>query len=172
MPLRFKDGLGNLEYIGASGNGSIDDPFNLGFSEENSADILTDLDGILTAVNNLSTILTTLQDINTPNVAIPKAGTVASTGDNILIVAPGAGFRIVLVSWSWWNESSTDTTAILKSTSINPIDRYVQTAKGLGKLSPIPANYVVKLAENEALVLNLSDANSHGYSLLYYTEAV
>lgn len=165
MPIRFKDDLGNLEYIEASGNGSISDPFSLGFTESNSADILT-------AVNNLSTILTTLQDINTPNVATPKAGTVASSGDNTLITAPGAGFRIVLLSWSWWNETATDTTAILKSTSINPIDRYVQTAKGNGKILTLPTNYVVKLAENEALVLNLSDANSHGYSLLYYTEAV
>ena len=107
-----------------------------------------------------------------PSIILCKAGTVATSGDNTLITAPGTGLRIVLVSWSWWNESSTDTTAILKSTSLGSIDRYVQTAKGSGKIVDLGDSYVVKLAENEALLLNLSGANSHGYSVRYFIEEI
>jgi hypothetical protein len=99
--------------------------------------------------------------------ATPKGGTASTSGDNIIIAAPGEGKAIDLITWSWWNKTNTETSVILKSASIANIDNYITDKLGNGKLFTIPGGFKVQLAENEALVLNLSAANEHGYFVLY-----
>ena len=97
------------------------------------------------------------------------ASTAASSGDNTLVAAPSAGNHLVVKDLMIQNESSTETTIILKSGS---------TAKWRGKLAANAALSLGfatgeewRLGSAEALVLNLSGANSHGYSIRYRTES-
>ena len=99
-------------------------------------------------------------------------GTAASSGDNTLIAAPGAGVRLVIKELMVQNESATDTTAIIK---------FAATAKWRALLSGSNKGAIAfdfadgdewRLGANEALVLNLSAANSHGYSVRYRTETL
>lgn len=99
-----------------------------------------------------------------------NAATTATSGDQTLINAPGAGFRLVIADLLIQNESSTETTVIVKGGS---------TAKRRAKLAANAAlslNFEEdnewRLAENAALVLNLSGTNSHGYSGRYFIEPV
>jgi hypothetical protein len=98
------------------------------------------------------------------------SGTKASSGANELVAAPGTGTRIVVKEIVVQNESSTETTAILKSAT---------TAYWRGKLAANAALSIAfadgdeaRLGTNEALNLVLDGANSHGYSVRYFTEAV
>jgi hypothetical protein len=103
------------------------------------------------------------------------ASTAASSGDNTLVAAPGAGKRLVLVAYTLQNESSTATTMILydgPSTDAKPIARILGQNQGDGVSKVLPAGHMKPLTENKALVLNLSGANSCGYTAWYYTEDV
>lgn len=100
----------------------------------------------------------------------PAATTTATSGDQTLVAAPGAGFRLVVKDLVVQNESSTETTVILKSGS---------TAAWRAKLAANAALALSfdegnewRLGTNEALVLNLSGAHSHSYSGRYFTEPV
>ena len=98
------------------------------------------------------------------------ASTTATSGDQTLVAAPGAGFRLVVKELLVQNESATETTAILKSGS-NARWRAKLAANASLALS-FADGEEWRLGANEALVLNLSGANSHGYSGRYCTEAV
>ena len=99
-------------------------------------------------------------------------GTKASSGDNTaLIAAPGASRRIVITSIELQNESTTGTTLILKSGS-TAFWRVLAQNQGDGFAFNFMPGLEWRLGVNEALVLNLSGANSCGYSVAYYTEAV
>lgn len=96
-------------------------------------------------------------------------GTAASSGPNQLIVAPSAGNHLVVKDLVIQNESSTETTVILKSGT---------TAKWRAKLAANASlnlsfneNEEWRLGSAEKLDLDLSGANSHGYSVRYFTEA-
>jgi hypothetical protein len=98
-------------------------------------------------------------------------GTASTSGDNTLVSAPGASNRLVVTAFVIQNESSTATTMILKTGSTNRF-RLLAQNQGDGLSIVFPVGQSWKLGTNEALVLNLSGANSCGYSVQYYTEAV
>jgi len=98
-------------------------------------------------------------------------GTAASSGDNTLVAAPSAGNRLVVYDLQIQNESSTATTCLIKSGSTTR-RRFYAAAAGDGILLQFAPGREFRLAEAEALVLNLSGANSHGYTVRYATEAV
>ena len=98
-------------------------------------------------------------------------GTKASSGDNTVISGPGSGNRLVVTFFLIQNESSTATTLLLKDGSDTKF-RVLCQNQGDGLVRDLPVNREWRLAENSALVLNLSGANSCGYSVEYYTEAV
>lgn len=98
------------------------------------------------------------------------SGTKASSGDNELVAAPGAGIRIVVKAWHVQNESSAATTFILKDGSSSEY-RYLAQNQGDGHGRVYEQDFEWRLAANSALNLNLSGANSHGYWLEYWTEA-
>lgn len=97
------------------------------------------------------------------------AGTAASSGDNTLIAAPGAGRQIVVSGLQIQNESAVSTTVIVKFGATAAI-RSILTAQGTGFIrDPEPA---FEVGNNNALVLNLSGANSHNYSVFYWIDSV
>lgn len=97
-------------------------------------------------------------------------GTAASSGDNSLVAAPGATFRIVVKDIIVQNESVTATTVKLRSATTDKwrgvLDQYRTLALSF------PAGDEWRLGANEALQVNLSGANSHGYSVRYFIETV
>ncbi|MFA6046259.1 MAG: hypothetical protein WC718_14845 [Phycisphaerales bacterium] len=97
------------------------------------------------------------------------SGAKAESGDNTLIAAPGAYDRIVLVSVCIQNESSTATTMILKDGSA-AFRRVLGQNQGDGVSLTYTPGREKRLAANAALVLNLSGANSCGYSVDYFIE--
>ena len=96
-------------------------------------------------------------------------GTAATSGDNELIAAPGAGVRIVVTAFVIQNESATATTMILRDGTTAKW-RCLGQNQGDGLAVVLPPGRAWKLTANAALNLNLSGANSCGYSVQYYTE--
>ena len=89
-------------------------------------------------------------------------GTVASAGDTTL-VTPASGKRLVLHGYMVQNASSTVTTAIVKSGSTNINQGSLGERMSLGEAMQPPDKRPV----DEALVLNLSGANSHLVVVVY-----
>lgn len=101
----------------------------------------------------------------------PATGTQAASGDNTLVAAPGAGYRLVVQLWWVQNESSTATTVKVKRGSTDSYRRLLQNQGDVvGRAYERGREW--RLGENEALVLNLSGANTHGWAAEYWTEAV
>lgn len=96
------------------------------------------------------------------------SGTTATSGDQTLIAAPGAGKRLVVKELLIQNEEATATTAILKNGSTAEwralLEQYAAISMGFS------TGDEWRLAANSALVLNLSGAISHGYSIRYTVE--
>ena len=100
------------------------------------------------------------------------AGTKAANGDNTLITAPAAGYRLVIKGWYVQNESSTATTIVMANGAGESNYRYLAQNQGDGIGRVYEAFNEWRLTAATALILNLSGANSHGYWLEYWTEAV
>jgi hypothetical protein len=95
------------------------------------------------------------------------AGTAASSGDNTLVAAPAAGYKLVLLYLHVQNESATATTSLIKHGSTT-VARFLAQTQGDGWLRDFN-EYPMQLPSATALVLNLSGANSHGYTVEYVT---
>lgn len=96
-------------------------------------------------------------------------GTKSASGDNELIAAPGTGKRIVIGGLLVQNESATATTVVLTSGG-NSLMRALLPAQGDGVVRDMERGW--QLDENDPLTLNLSGANSHGYSVAYWVEEI
>jgi hypothetical protein len=86
-------------------------------------------------------------------------GTKADAGDNTLVAAPAAGYKLVLLYVHVQNESAVATTATLKY-SATTFARALLAQYGVYERD---YEYPVELPAATALVLNLGGANSHGY---------
>lgn len=97
--------------------------------------------------------------------------TQSTLGDSTIIAASGADTQIVLTAISVQNESSSDTTAVLKNNQ-TPFFRAVMPQKGsrIDRIYPVDARY--RLSANSPLILNLSGANAIGFSIDYYLEQI
>jgi len=99
-----------------------------------------------------------------PATATGTSGTKSAAGNNTLLPSPGAGKRLVVHTIWVQNESSTDTTIQL----IDVVARF--------RMLLTQYQFCVhddwRLNENTALTLNLSGANSVGYSIQYSIENV
>ena len=102
-------------------------------------------------------------------ILLSATGTAATSGDNDLIAAPGLGNRIVIVSFCIQNESTTATTMILKD-GATAFRRVLGQYQGDGVAVTYGPGREKRLAESAKLVLNLSGANSCGYSVDYFIE--
>jgi hypothetical protein len=109
-------------------------------------------------------------NISPSRTILTATGTIATSGDNTIISAPGAGIRICLTGIFFQQESTTATTILLKDGSTVK-KRFFGVLQGDG-IPPIvyPQGIELKLTVNTALVLNISSANTVGYSFEYYLE--
>jgi hypothetical protein len=110
--------------------------------------------------------------IQPPTIALTKiTSTTASSGDNTLVAAPGAGLQIVITTLILQNESASATTLIVKA-GATAVLRVLCQNQGDGIALTYPPGQGLALGSNAALVLNLSGANSSGYSITYFIDAV
>jgi hypothetical protein len=98
-------------------------------------------------------------------------GTTAAAGVTTLIAAPGAGQRVVVGAFMVQNESAVATTIQVRAGGSSAFRALLQT-QGAALSGAFQADREWKLPANTALNLNLSAANLHGYSIVYYTEGV
>lgn len=94
-------------------------------------------------------------------------GTKADSGDNTVIAAPAAGYALVLFYLHVQNETTTATTVLVKHGSTT-VGRFLAQNQGDGWLRDYSECPVIMPAAT-ALVVNLSAANSHGYTVEYTT---
>lgn len=102
---------------------------------------------------------------------LTAVGTAAASGDNTLIAAPAAGNQLCIVAFKIQNETAVSTTAILKTSSAS-LWRHLGVSQTNYTEVILPIGRDLKIGDAKALILNLSGANSHGYSVIYYVEPV
>lgn len=96
-------------------------------------------------------------------------GTFATSGDNTAIVAaPGASLRNVIKELVIQNESTVTTTVLIKAGSTTKWRAVLAQEDALVLSFAVGEEW--RMGANEALVPNLSGANSHGYTVRYFTE--
>jgi hypothetical protein len=95
------------------------------------------------------------------------AGTKADSGDNTLVAAPAAGYKLILLYLQVQNETAVATTILIKH-GATTVGRALLQSQGDGYVRDF-SEYPVDMPEATALVLNLSGANSHGYTVEYVT---
>lgn len=100
---------------------------------------------------------------------LTAASTCAASGNNTIIAAPGAGYRIKLHTMQMQLEAATATTVLVKSGSTT-IGRFYAKDEGTGRIKEWPVGRERRLGENEALIFNLSGANQIGYEVEYEIE--
>jgi hypothetical protein len=103
------------------------------------------------------------------------SSTVSTSGDTTLVAAPGASSFISIPWLQLANESSTETTVLIKSGASTQRFRRVLAPKGTAGSSvemAFPVNMPLDIATNTALVINLGGANAIGYSIGYLVKAV
>lgn len=106
----------------------------------------------------------------TPQTYSHVCTTIASSGDNSVIAAPGSGQRLVIADLILQNESTVTTTSLVKAGAATHWRNRAAENGGLALSFGMDEEW--RLGDNEALVINLSGANSHGVSVRYYSEAV
>ena len=97
------------------------------------------------------------------------SGTTATSGDQTLIAAPGAGKRIVVKELVVQNASADATTVLLKNGSTESWRAVLEQYAAISLSFATGEEW--RLTANSALVLNLSAANTHGYSVRYEIES-
>jgi hypothetical protein len=123
-----------------------------------------------TLASVLSALTAPIQTAEQRVVWTNATGTIATSGDNTLVVAPGAGQRLVLAQLHIQLEGVVSTTILIKH-GATVVSRLVCDFKGDGLRDNYAAGRDVILPENTALVLNLSGSNSVGWGVRYRTEA-
>lgn len=106
---------------------------------------------------------------------LSATGTIATSGDNTVIdisavAGYSAGDNIVITHFILQNESSTATTAIVKD-GATTIARVLGQNQGDGLALNFASGLEWRLSDDADLVVNLSGANSFGYTVFYYLES-
>ena len=125
-----------------------------------SAKLDINLSTLNTAISAITTKLGTLFD--RPTITI-TTGTIAASGDTTIIAAPGSGASLNIAYLRIQLEASTATTVLIKSGSTT-IDKVLCQNQGDGLVLTFFTNRETKLTANQALILNLSGANSVSYT--------
>lgn len=104
----------------------------------------------------------------------PVQGTAATSGDNTIIPSPGATRRLVVTAFVIQNGSATATTMILKDGVALSAGRFrvLGQNQGDGLAMVFDGQNPWRLSAGNALVLNLSGANTCNWSVQYYIETV
>lgn len=94
---------------------------------------------------------------------------IATSGDNLIIAAPGERRRIVICDIQLMNNTATGSTVLLKSGS-TIFRRFLFQNQGNGIAVVLSTYREWRLGKNEALNINLSGALSHVGGLSYFIE--
>ena len=105
------------------------------------------------------------------HVLTTSVGTVGAVGNTTILSAPGAGQRICIVEMTMQVESGGSNTVQVRSGSTN-IRRWLFPSIGAGVTWVFAHGRELRLGENEALVFNLSAANTIGWTIRYFVENV
>ena len=97
-------------------------------------------------------------------------GHINTSGDNVLIPAPGSERRIVVCYLSNQNNTIQDTT-IITLAGATPIDTLLLNSDVPGRVLMLNSEDAWYLPENTALIQNLSAANDVLYTVRYYIES-
>lgn len=162
--LKVKNGAGADVYLKASGAGTDDDPLVPVHDIDGTVPVsgpLTD-DELRAAAIDVAIAERTVTTVT---------GTVATSGSNTIVAAPGVGQRIVLDEIFVQLEASTPTVVLVQNSAAT-IWRLRLVADGDHALWSFPEGKEHRLFENGALVLNLSGANQVGYTARYRLETV
>lgn len=98
-------------------------------------------------------------------------GTKAASGSNEIVATPGVGQRIVVTAFVLQNHSTTAIEMILRSGATTNGWRCWAQHQGDGLAKTFHPGDHWKLNEDEALNLALSDADTCGVSVSYFTES-
>ena len=99
------------------------------------------------------------------------SGTCAASGDNTLVAAPGSGYQIAVSKIWLQTQTANATTALLKWGTTEIGGGLFNTQYGWLIVDFNAPDRLVG-GDNQALLLNLSGANSFRYMVMYYVEAV
>jgi len=99
------------------------------------------------------------------------AGAKAGNGDQLVIGPPAAGQEMVIVSYSVINGTAVSTTWQLKAGGV-PFASSIGAAVGAGVTVTLDKGRELRLGSGNNLILNLSGANSHVLSILYYIDDI
>ena len=94
--------------------------------------------------------------------------TVATSGHNSLVTAPGSGHRIVVTSFTVQNEAATANTILLED-GTTAVKRCHAAKESDGLSQSFAPGHCWVLSDNAALQINLSASTKVGYSISYYT---
>jgi protein-tyrosine-phosphatase len=128
-------------------------------TELRAADVVVSLDG---------------EDVTVIEKVIPLTtvtGTINTSGANTIIAAPGSDKRLAIAELSFQLEGATATTVIVLSDAVAQ-RRWYLSAAGAGVTWVYDQGREIRLLENDALIFNLSGANSVGYTVRYFEEAI
>ena len=103
------------------------------------------------------------------------SGTISTSGNNTIVVAPGSGNYIRILNLELQNESAVETLTIVRSGTSTDRRRVLLSPKGTfgfrDRVEYHPHS-PLDLATNTALVINLNGANTIGYNITYVTRTV
>jgi hypothetical protein len=154
----------NLGGGGSGGSGITQSEVTSAINAATNVDAIElDADAIL-AILNSGVSTRALARTQSPT----ATGIVNTSGDNTIIAAPGAGQRIYITKLQIQLEASTATTVLIRS-GATAIGRIRCVADGDGKIETYSPGFERRLGVNEALIFNLSGANSVGFEVEYYT---
>ena len=104
-----------------------------------------------------------------PHVMYQVCGTADPAGDTTIIAAPASGSHLVISTLILQNTTAVATTALVKAGSAVCF-RVLAQNQGDGLILSFPAGREFVLPNATALIVNLSGANSFGYSVHYRIE--
>lgn len=111
-----------------------------------------------------------LKGLQRQDVVLTKGAAFASNGDNTVLAAPGENRQYVIAGYALQNESAVATTMQLKNGG-NVFHRFLGQTQGANQVVVFAKGNELKCGNNNAIVLNLSGANSCGLTVWYWSEA-
>lgn len=106
-----------------------------------------------------------------PKAMLNWSDVVSTSGDNVLIPAPGLGRRIVLVYALIQNKTANSTDIkLFQNASANDFFNWTLPTTGNGVEWIAVLGREARMGENNSVGINLSGANAHNVNLYYFVE--
>lgn len=98
-------------------------------------------------------------------------GTKSSNGDNLVLAPPGVGFEYVIDFLSIENATAVTTTWQLKFGGV-PVITHTTSQIGNGiEMNFTGSSHELRAGDNNNIILNLSAANAHTFTVLYHIDS-